>query len=484
MLSFALTILLDGISYGMILFVISVGLTVTMGLMRVINLAHGSFAMIGGYVAGYLTQRGCNFYLAVLAAAVIPGLIGAAAEVTVYRPLYRKGELAQVLLTIGMVFVVTAAVTEIFGAFPYPVIFPEYLSQPVDIGFRTYPAYRLFLIVVGAVIAAVLWYVIETSLYGARLRAAVDNSRMARCVGMNVNVLFTATFALVQRLLAACRRARRRHSFARAVLRAQICRAVPGGGDRRRRRRLQGLVRGRHGARHHRHAGQIFRHPGCPLPALRRGVRPPAVAAAWVAAAAIGDAVSTPSSSPAAPAPATGLGELRLSSPLAIAGHALPWVLLIAFYFFAEGYLSLGTQVMVWILFALSLDLALGYAGIVTLGHAAFFGFGAYAAGLFAIRVYAIRYVVSFTVLAAALPLIAFVYDHWGFDTLFRVLAVTAAVILAIVSMLFEYANQARSLTGGDDGLQGIKIDPIFGVFEFNIFGQTAYLYTLVVLFL
>jgi branched-chain amino acid transport system permease protein len=195
MLSFALTILLDGISYGMILFVISVGLTVTMGLMRVINLAHGSFAMIGGYVAGYLTQHGANFYLAVLAAAVIPGLIGAAAEVTVYRPLYRKGELAQVLLTIGMVFVVTAAVTEIFGAFPYPVIFPDYLSQPVDIGFRTYPAYRLFLIVVGAVIAAVLWYVIETSLYGARLRAAVDNSRMARCVGMNVNVLFTATFA-------------------------------------------------------------------------------------------------------------------------------------------------------------------------------------------------------------------------------------------------------------------------------------------------
>ena len=104
-----------------------------------------------------------------------------------YRPLYRKGELAQVLLTIGMVFVATAAVTEIFGAFPYPVVFPDYLSQPVDIGFRTYPAYRLFLIAVGGVIAVVLWYVIETSIYGARLRAAVDNSRMARCVGMNVN---------------------------------------------------------------------------------------------------------------------------------------------------------------------------------------------------------------------------------------------------------------------------------------------------------
>ncbi|HEY6993728.1 MAG TPA: branched-chain amino acid ABC transporter permease [Xanthobacteraceae bacterium] len=196
MLGFVLTVLLDGVSYGMILFVISVGLTVTMGLMRVINLAHGAFAMIGGYVAGYLTQNGVDFYLAVLAAAVISGLFGGVAEITVYRPLYRKGELAQVLLTIGMVFVVTAAVTEIFGAFPYPVVFPDYLSQPVDIGFRTYPAYRLFLIAVGAVIAAALWYLVETSIYGARLRAAVDNSRMARCVGMNVNVLFTSTFAV------------------------------------------------------------------------------------------------------------------------------------------------------------------------------------------------------------------------------------------------------------------------------------------------
>jgi branched-chain amino acid transport system permease protein len=196
MLSFALTILLDGISYGMILFIISVGLTVTMGLMRVINLAHGSFAMLGGYVAGYLTQHGVSFYLAAFAAAVVPGVIGGLAELTVYRPLYRKGELAQVLLTIGMVFVATASVTEIFGAFPYPVIFPSYLTEPIDIGFRTYPAYRLFLIAVGAVIAAVLWYVIETSIYGARLRAAVDNSRMARCVGMNVNLLFTSTFVV------------------------------------------------------------------------------------------------------------------------------------------------------------------------------------------------------------------------------------------------------------------------------------------------
>jgi branched-chain amino acid transport system permease protein len=194
MLSFALTVLLDGISYGMILFLISVGLTVTMGLMRIVNLAHGAFAMIGGYVAGYLTQRGGNFYLAVLGAAAAAALLGALAEMTIYRPLYRKGELAQVLLTVGIVFVATGAITAVFGAFPYPVVFPAYLTRPVDIGFREYPAYRLFLIAVGAMIAVLLSLVLDNSTYGARLRAAVDNPRMARAVGINVNLLFTLTF--------------------------------------------------------------------------------------------------------------------------------------------------------------------------------------------------------------------------------------------------------------------------------------------------
>ena len=196
MLSFALTVLLDGISYGMILFLISVGLTVTMGLMRVVNLAHGAFAMIGGYVAGYLTQQGGNFYLAAIGGAAAAAMLGAIAEMTIYRPLYRKGELSQVLLTVGIVFVATGAITGIFGAFPYPVVFPAYLTRPIDIGFREYPAYRLFLIAVGAAIVSVLWLVLDGSTYGARLRAAVDNPAMARAVGIDVNLLFTGTFII------------------------------------------------------------------------------------------------------------------------------------------------------------------------------------------------------------------------------------------------------------------------------------------------
>src|SRR5262245_54625032 len=169
----AITILLDGLAYGMVLFIISVGLTITMGLMRVVNLAHGGFAMAGGYIAAMTVSAGVPFLFAALLGAAAAGALGAVAEMTIFRPLYRKGELAQVLMTFGLTFVVIAALTAIFGTNIRPLPVPEALSGNVDLGFRFYPAYRLFLIGVGLALAIVLWFVIERSLFGARLRAAV-----------------------------------------------------------------------------------------------------------------------------------------------------------------------------------------------------------------------------------------------------------------------------------------------------------------------
>jgi branched-chain amino acid transport system permease protein len=189
------TILLDGVAYGMVLFIISVGLTVTMGLMRVVNLAHGAFAMIGGYLATMLIGAGFPFFAAALLAAAAVGIVGAAAELTIFRPLYRKGELAQALMTFGFTFVVIAALTTIFGTGIQPLPVPRALRGVVSIGFRTYHSYRLFLLALGFVLAVLLWLLIDRSSYGARLRAAVDNPRMARAVGINVNLLFTVTFA-------------------------------------------------------------------------------------------------------------------------------------------------------------------------------------------------------------------------------------------------------------------------------------------------
>ena len=205
----AITILLDGLAYGMILFIISVGLTVTMGLMRVVNLAHGAFAMAGGYLSvlvtkwllGYMGGDDASvaaeiwgFVGGVLIATVIVAVVGGLSELTIFRPLYRKGELAQVLMTIGLVFVAVAAMSFIFGPKPYPAPLPSALDELVSIGYRQYPLYRLFLIAVGGVMAVGLWLLIEHSLFGARLRAAVDDPEMARSVGINVNLLFTLTF--------------------------------------------------------------------------------------------------------------------------------------------------------------------------------------------------------------------------------------------------------------------------------------------------
>jgi branched-chain amino acid transport system permease protein len=182
---------------------------------------------------------------------------------------------------------------------------------------------------------------------------------------------------------------------------------------------------------------------------------------------------------PAKPAPTTPALTGAGISPWALVGHSLPWIAAIIFFFMAGGYLSFGTQVVIWILFAMSLDLVLGYAGVVTLGHAAFFGFGAYAAGIFSIHVSGdpvLGHIVAI-VLTALLGLVtgALILHTTGVTFLM--------LTLAIVSVIFEWANKARNLTGGDDGLQGMRVDPLFGTFEFNMFGQTAYVYAVVVLF-
>ena len=191
----AVTILLDGLAFGMILFIISVGLTVTMGLMRIVNLAHGAFAMTGGYVGVYEVAHGVPYLWAALGAAAFTAVMGGILEPLVFRPLYRRPHLSQALMTFGLTFVIIASLTSAFGTNNMPLPLPEWLNGQTSLGYRNYPTYRLFLILVGALIAGVMWLVVERSDFGARLRAAVDNPRMARAVGIDVNKLFLVTFA-------------------------------------------------------------------------------------------------------------------------------------------------------------------------------------------------------------------------------------------------------------------------------------------------
>lgn len=199
----AVSILFDGLAYAMFLFITSVGLSVTMGLMGFVNLAHGAFAMAGGYIVVSLTRSyGIDFVPSLLIAGALIGLISIRFERRLYRQLYKATDLEQVLLTIGLAFIAIATFTYFYGPIPKSVPLPDWLQGDVNLGFRSFPTYRAFLIAVGAVLIAVLWYAFEKTNIGAKIRAAVDNRRMAESVGINVDLLFTLTFALGSALAA------------------------------------------------------------------------------------------------------------------------------------------------------------------------------------------------------------------------------------------------------------------------------------------
>jgi branched-chain amino acid transport system permease protein len=193
-----LGVVLDAISYGMVLFIISIGLSIMMGLMRVVNLAHGAFAMIGGYLASYaLKSLGVSYALAIVLAVIGTILIAIPFEFLLYRRIYRKSdELTQILLTIGITFVIIGVANYVLGPTSKSIPLPAALSGPFDLGFRMIPAHRLFVIACGLCAALLLWLLIDRTEFGVRMRAAVDNGDMAEALGIRTQLIFTAAFAL------------------------------------------------------------------------------------------------------------------------------------------------------------------------------------------------------------------------------------------------------------------------------------------------
>jgi branched-chain amino acid transport system permease protein len=192
-----LTILLDGVASGMLLFVLACGLSVTMGLMNFVNLAHGAFGMVGGYVLVVLLQRWHWPFLACLPAAFLAtALLGLLLERTLYARLYRREQLDQVLFSIGLVFMAGAIADWFMGAQQQIIQLPAWLSGRVDLGLGELGRYRLFLILVCASIVAALQFGLLRTRIGARLRAAVDDATVARGLGIPVPRLFAVTFAL------------------------------------------------------------------------------------------------------------------------------------------------------------------------------------------------------------------------------------------------------------------------------------------------
>ena len=196
-----LTILFDGIAYGMLLFILAVGLAVTMGLMNFINLAHGAFAMVGGYITVLLMQRlGVPFLMCLPAAFLGAALLGGVLERTLYRPLYHKPHLDQVLFSIGLTFMAVASVDYFVGSTQQIVQLPEWLKGRTELGDGAWMLgmghYRLFIIAVCAALTVALQYILTKTRFGSRLRASVDDQRVAAGLGINVNAVFLSTFAM------------------------------------------------------------------------------------------------------------------------------------------------------------------------------------------------------------------------------------------------------------------------------------------------
>ncbi len=196
-LSSLVSVAFHGVAYGMVLYVISVGLSVTMGLMGFTNLAHGVFAMAGGYIlTSSVSRLGLPFPLALAVAFTAVAAASLVLERLLYSRLYGAVELDQVLFTIGLIFMAVAVAQLIFGTLQQPVMLPDYLKGQLPLLGRDFPAYRVFLIAVSAALIAALWFGVERTLWGARVRAAVDNRAMAQSVGIDTTRLFAITFAL------------------------------------------------------------------------------------------------------------------------------------------------------------------------------------------------------------------------------------------------------------------------------------------------
>src|SRR6185437_16138502 len=188
--------ILNGLAFGMLLFLLAAGLSLIYGLMRILNLTHGSFYLVGGYIGLTVMQFTGSFVLALIAAVVVVALIGAVIERFFLRR-FHLDELPQTLVTFGFLFIFSDLSLWIWGGNPLMLNVPHIFQGSVPMGYYSYPYYRLFLIAVGFVVAGGLWWFQERTRLGTMLRAGVDDAEIARALGINVSLLFTLIFAFV-----------------------------------------------------------------------------------------------------------------------------------------------------------------------------------------------------------------------------------------------------------------------------------------------
>lgn len=460
-----ITVFLFGVSFGLILFLLAAGLSLTMGLMRVVNMAHGAIYMVGAYAGVSAARYTHNYLIGIIAGAVSAGLIGLLLETSFLRRLYKQ-EQSQVLLTIGFIYILMNLVQWIWGTYPLSGVVPQIFSGTVPIGTINFPTYRIFLIFFGLIMAALLWLFQEKTRIGASVRAGMDNREIAGALGINLKVIFTGIFVLGSLVAGFCGLMGAPLTGVNlgigwdALLLSLIV-VIVGGSGSIQGALLGGLIIGLINAFGTAYFPQTANYLVYSVLILILLVRPSGLLGRKLHIQESGEELektgvqgkksffaSGKTRSLSSEKPNWRL-KLHKWTPYLIA------LLLLAVLppFLSSYFQSMVTKVLIFAIFAMSLDLIMGYTGLTSFGHAAFLGTAGYMVGIMVVHFSVSSF---WIVVPAALAVTTLLAAVIGYISL-RVSGVYFLLVtMAFGQLLSIVATQWMSLTGGTDGLVGI----------------------------
>jgi branched-chain amino acid transport system permease protein len=449
-MEFLVAQLLNGLVYGVLLFLMAAGLSLIFGLMNVVSLAHGSFFMLGAFFGLSIFEFTGSFWLALMLAPIPVAVLGIVMELLFMRPLYRRGHMDQVLLTFGFTFVFFDFVQSVWGRVVLRLPAPEILQGATQIGVGVFSTYRLFLIALGFALALLLWLFLERSRVGAMVRAGVDDAAMAAGLGANIPLLFTSIFGAGVALAALG-----------GVAAGPVLGLYPGMDTEILIPAFIVIVIGGMGSLRGAFVGSLligeadtFGKAYFPSLALFLVylvmaavllVRPQGLFGVRYAGVSAAPAVTTVSASATKQARAAGLIAIlaMLLYPLLVSDY--PRALIAEIYVFA--------------IFAMSLDLLLGFTGLMSLGHAAFFGLGAYAVAILG-TLFGVN---AWLALAAGVLVAAAGAAFVGFFCVRASGIPFLMLTLAFSQLVFSVALRWRDVTGGSDGMAIAEKPGFFG---------------------
>jgi branched-chain amino acid transport system permease protein len=441
--------LLNGLVYGVLLFLMAAGLSLIFGLMNVVSLAHGSFFMLGAFLGLSIVHYSGSFWLALVLAPLMVMALGVLMELLCLRPLYARGHMDQVLLTFGFTFVIYDLVQTFWGKVVLTLPAPESLQSTLHIGFGVFSTYRLFLIALGFVIAVVLWLVLERSRIGAMVRAGVDDAAMAAGLGGNIPALFTGVFGFGVALaglggIAAGPVLGLYPGMDADILIPAFIVTVIGGMGSLRGAFVGSLLIGvadTFGKAYLQNSALFLIYIAMTLVLL---VRPQGLFGIKRV-----EAMPSVVARPVAP-----------SIPGTRAAHFIVPVALIVLPFALADYpRALIAEVFIFGIFAMSLDLILGFTGLMSLGHAAFFGLGAYAVAVLGVQ-FGLN---AWLGLAAGVLLAGCGAALIGFFCVRTSGIPFLMLTLAFSQLVFSVALKWRDVTGGSDGMALAEQPSFFG---------------------